>query len=70
MVKKDVEINYYRKRNKDLSSAFKVDGPLCYCRDEEQFQTLGIFYIVNEWRFFIDSSKRSLQAVVESKSWD
>ena len=64
MVEKDVKVSYYRKRNWDLSSAFKVEGPLCYCHDiEELFQTLGIVHIVNEWRLFIDSSKRSLKAV-------
>ena len=65
MVEKDVKVSYYRKRNWDLSSAFKVEGPLCYCHDiEELFQTLGIVHIVNEWRLFIDSSKRSLKAVL------
>ena len=65
MVEKDVKVSYYRKRNWDLSSAFKVEGPLYYCHDiEELFQTLGIVHIVNEWRLFIDSSKRSLKAVL------
>ena len=64
MVEKDVKVSYYRKRNWDLSSAFKVEGLLGYCHDiEELFQTLGIVHIVNEWRLFIDSSKRSLKAV-------
>ena len=65
MVEKDFKVSYYRKRNWDLSSAFKVEGPLCYCHDiEELFQTLGIVNIVNEWRLFIDSLKRSLKAVL------
>ena len=66
MVEKDVKVIYYRKRNWGLSSAFKVKGPLCYCHDiKEQFQTLGIVHIVNKWRLFIDSSKRSLKAVLD-----
>ena len=49
MVEKDVKVSYYRKRNRGLSSAFKVEGPLCYCHDiEELFQTLGTVHIVNE----------------------
>ena len=31
---------------------------------EELFQTLGVVHIVKEWRAFIDSSKRSLKAVL------
>ena len=65
MVEKDVKVSYYRKRNRGLSSAFKVEELLCYCHDiEELFQTLGTVHIVNEWRLFIDSSKRSLKAVL------
>ena len=65
MVEKDVKVSYYRKRNGGLSSAFKVERPLCYCHDiEELFQILGTIHIVNEWRLFIDSSKRSLKAVL------
>ena len=65
MVERDVKVSYYRKRNRDLSSAFKVEGPLCYCNDiEELFQTLGAVHIANELRLFIDSSKRSLKAAL------
>ena len=31
---------------------------------EELFQTLGVVHIVKEWRAFIDSSNRSLKAVL------
>ena len=65
MVERDVKVSYYRKRNRDLSSAFKVEGPFSYCNDtEELFQTLGAVHIANEWRLFIDSSKRSLKVVL------
>ena len=65
MVEKDVIVSYYRKRNKDLSLAFKIERSPCYCHDmEELFQTLGVVHIVKEWRAFIDSSKRSLKAVL------
>ena len=36
MVERDVKVSYYRKRNSVLSSAFKVEGPLCYCNDIEE----------------------------------
>ena len=65
MLERDVKVSYYRKRNRDLSSAFKVEGPFCYCNDiEELFPSLGAVHIANEWRLFIDSSKRSLKAVL------
>ena len=49
MVERDIKVSYYRKLNRDLSSAFKVEEPLCYCHDvEELFQTLSIVPIVNE----------------------
>ena len=65
MVEKDVKVSYYRKRNRDLSLAFKVEGSLCNCHDiEEVFQTIGLVHIVSEWRFFIDSSKRRLKAIL------
>ena len=47
MVEKDVKVSYYSKRNRDLSLAFKVERPLCYCHDMEKlFQTLGVVHIV------------------------
>ena len=65
MVEKDVQVNYNKKHNRDFSSAFKVEGPLCYCHDiKELFRTLGIVYIVDECGLFIDFTKRSLKAVL------
>ena len=53
-----------QEARKGFIFAFKVEGPLCYCHDiEELFQTQGTVHIVNKWRLFIDSSKRSLKAV-------
>ena len=31
VLQKDVLVSHYRKRNADLSTVFRVDGPLCYC---------------------------------------
>jgi len=60
-----VKVCHYRKRNLDLSKFFVVDGPLCYCNDiNGLFETLSQSHIASEWRLFIDSSKRSLKAVL------
>ena len=46
---KDVKRSYYKKHSRDFFSAFKVEGPLCYCHDiEEPFRTLAIVHIVDE----------------------
>ena len=37
----------------------------CYCIDiQGLFQEIGIAYSASDWRLFIDSSKRSLKAVL------
>ena len=61
----DVVVTHYRKRNMDLSTVFRVNGPLCYCHNiKSLFKKLGEDHIANEWRRFLDSSKRSLKAVL------
>ena len=58
-------VSHYRKRNTDLSTVFRVDGPLCYCYDiTSLFEKLGEDHIASECRLFLDSSKRSLKAVL------
>ena len=48
----------------DLSTVFKGDGPLCYCYDVKSFfEKFKKRLMASEWRFFLDSSKRSLKAV-------
>ena len=55
----------YRKRNYGLSTVFRVDGPLCYCYDiTSLFEKLREDHIASDWRLFLDSSKRSLEAVL------
>lgn len=57
--------SWFRNREKDFTPYFSEDGDLIYCNNVpgvmEQFK---INYNVNEWRLFIDSSKRSLKAVL------
>ena len=65
LLQKDVLVSHYRKRNTDLPTVFRVDGPLCYCCDiTSLFEKLGEDHIASEWRLFLDSSKRSLKAVL------
>ena len=65
LLQKDVLVSYYRKRNTDLSTVFRADGPLCYCYDiTSLFEKLGEDHIASEWRLFQDFSKRILKAVL------
>jgi hypothetical protein len=66
MLEEDVRITHFRKRNLSLIPFFSVDGPLCFCNNID-----GLFHSLSEeehnpseWRLFIDSSKRSLKAVL------
>ena len=65
LLQKDVLVNHNRKRNTNLSTVFRVDGPLGYCYDiTSLFEKLGEELIASEWRLFLDSSKRSLKTVL------
>lgn len=57
----------YRKRHLTFSHFFKVleGNLLCYCSDVVGlFGEIGIEYNPSEWRLFIDSSTKSLKAVL------
>ena len=62
-----VKITAARKRHEDISKFFSMDGPLCYCNDPKGLMVLmcspGV-YDPSSWRFFIDSGKNSLKAVL------
>ncbi|KAL4125789.1 hypothetical protein QTP88_010029 [Uroleucon formosanum] len=65
LLQKNVRVCHYRNRNRDLISYFKVDGPLCYAHDiDGLFKALSQDYIISDWRLFINSSQRSLKAVL------
>ena len=65
LLENNVHISYYRKRNFDLTTFFSIDGPLCYCHDiNGLFTAMSQTYVKSEWRLFIDSSQRSLKAVL------
>ena len=53
------KVTFYRKRSKDLSGLFSDDGQLCYCNNiPGLFESIGINYDPNDWRLFLDSSKK------------
>ncbi|CAK8673450.1 unnamed protein product [Clavelina lepadiformis] len=60
-----VRITSQRKRHRGFSVFYMFKDDLCYCHDiEGLFQAMGISCNPSEWRLFIDSSSRSLKAVL------
>ena len=60
-----VRITSQWKRHCDFSRFFSLQDELCYCHDVRGLsQTIGIPCNTNDWRLFIDSSSRSLRAVL------
>jgi hypothetical protein len=56
---------WYRSREREFTSYFSQDGDLVFCCNiPGLMQKFSVEYKVNEWRLFIDSSKRSLKAVL------
>jgi len=65
LLAKGVAVSHYRKRSRHLATFFTVEDQLCYCHDTNGlFSSLSQEYIADEWRLFIDSSQRSLKAVL------
>lgn len=57
--------SWYRNREKVFVPYFAQENDLVYCTDPSGLiETFGISYSPDEWRLFIDSSKRSLKAVL------
>ena len=55
----------YRNRQETFASFYVVTDSLCYCHDVcGLFDEIGIDHNPEEWRLFIDSSTRSLKAVL------
>jgi hypothetical protein len=55
----------YRKRHETFAAYYVVSDSLCYCHDVRGlFDDIGIEHNPEEWRLFIDSSTRSLKAVL------
>ena len=54
-----------RKRHETFSNFFSQQDGLCFCNNVAGlFDAIGIACNPNEWRLFIDSSSRSLKAVL------
>ena len=63
LLKAGTSVSFYRNREEKLRKYFHSDGRLVYCTDVERLLlAMGLSaYCSNDWRLFIDSSKRSLK---------
>lgn len=65
MLKDDVRVCHFRVRNQNLKSLFVVDGLMVYPHNiNALFTELRQEHTPADWRLFIDSSQRSLKAVL------
>ena len=65
LLSKETTFFWYRSREKNFRKFFAKDNSLVYCCDiNGLIEALGVPYHSNEWRLFIDSSSRSLKAVL------
>lgn len=65
LLKKGVNVCFFRERNKDFVPYFEKSENLVYCHDiAGLFRKFGIEHDPKAWRLFIDASARSLKAVL------
>jgi hypothetical protein len=66
MLSQDTKITFYRHREKNLLPFFTCENKLVHCHDiVGLLKAMGLNeYQSNDWRLFIDSSKRSLKCVL------
>ena len=66
LLKAGTSVSFYRNREEKLRKYFQSDGQLVHCTDVEGlFLAIGLSaYCSNDWRLFIDSSKRSPKYVL------
>ena len=66
LVTKDTSSTYYRHREKDFLTFFEREDSLIYCSDIQGLMDTfePNIYQKEEWRLFIDSSTRSIKAVL------
>lgn len=61
----DVKITDQRTRHEMFATFFTKEDGLCFCNDiKGMFEAIGIPCVPSEWRLFIDSSTKSLKAVL------
>jgi hypothetical protein len=59
------KVTKYRKMHQSFSTFYEVEDSLCFCNNvNELFQAIGIVHIPSQWCLFIDSSSKSLKAVL------
>ena len=59
------KVGVQKTRHKEYSKFYSVEEDLCFCKDVESlFGAIGIDHILSEGRLFIDSSVKSLKAVL------
>lgn len=63
---KGTKVTFYRTRDKSFRKFFSSESSLVYCNDiSGLIETFSVTsYSSNDWRLFIDSSKKSLKAVL------
>ena len=66
LLKASTSVSFYRNREEKLRKYFQSDGQFVYCTDVEGLLlAMGLSaYRSNDWRLFIDSSKRILKCVL------
>jgi len=65
LLDESVEITDQRKRHETFSNFFSRQDGLCFCNNVAGlFEAIGITCNPSEWRLFINSSSRSLKAVL------
>jgi len=64
-VDETVQVTKQRKRHEEFSTYFTLQNELCFCHDViGLFDAIKIQFNPQDWRLFIDSSSRSLKAVL------
>ena len=65
LVQDECKITSQRTRHEEFAIYFQVIGNLCFCHDVQGlFEAIGMTHDPSEWRLFIDSSTKSLKAVL------
>lgn len=65
LLDKSCKITKYRVRHEDFACFYQMDENLCFCNDVNGlFEHIKIPHEPDQWRLFIDSSSRSLKAVL------
>ena len=65
LVKEEVHVTSQRSRHELFSHFYTLKDELCFCQDiPGLFDIIGIPFVIDQWRLFIDSSTRSLKAML------